>query len=106
MKMFAPLGMVKGLTDHQVDQLSKGSAYARKADLPTLEQAVESGSWLVGTPESIAEKLMEIQDRYPALKSINVGQVIGTPENVILEQLERFGKEVMPKVRKENLAKI
>ena len=106
LKMFAPLGMVKGLTDHQVDQLSKGSAYARKADLPTLEQAVESGSWLVGTPESIAEKLMEIQDRYPALKSINVGQVIGTPENVILEQLERFGKEVMPKVRKENLAKI
>ena len=56
--------------------------------------------------QMIAEKLMEIQDRYPALKSINVGQVIGTPEHVILEQLERFGKEVMPKVRKENLAKI
>ena len=106
LKMFAPLGMVKGLTDHQVDQLSKGSAYARKADLPTLEQAVESGSWLVGTPESIAEKLMEIQDRYPALKSINVGQLIGTREHVILEQLERFGQEVMPKVRKENLATI
>ena len=106
MKMFGPLGMVKGLTDHQVDQLSKGSDFARNANLPTLEQAVESGSWLVGTAESIAEKLMEIQDRYPALKSINVGQVIGTPENVILEQLERFGKEVMPKVKKEKLAKI
>ena len=105
LKMFGPLGMVKGLTDHQVDQLSKGSEFARNADLPTLEQAVESGSWLVGTPESIAEKLMEIQDRYPALKSINVGQVIGTPENVIVEQLERFGKEVMPKVNKEKLAK-
>ncbi len=105
LKMFGPLGMVKGLTDHQVDQLSKGSEFARNADLPTLEQAVKSGSWLVGTPESIAEKLMEIQDRYPALKSINVGQVIGTPENVILEQLERFGKEVMPKVNKEKLAK-
>ena len=48
---------------------------------------------------------MEIQDRYPALKSINVGQVIGTPENVILEQLERFGTEVMPKVKKAKLAK-
>ena len=106
MKMFGPLGMVKGLTDHQVDQLSKGSDFARNANLPTLEQAVESGSWLVGTAESVAEKLMEIQDRYPALKSINVGQVIGTPENVILEQLERFGKEVMPKVKKEKLAKI
>ena len=48
---------------------------------------------------------MEKQHRYTALTSNNVGQVIGTPENVILEQLERFGKEVMPKVNKEKLAK-
>ena len=103
MKMFGPLGMVKGLTDHQVQQLSIGSDSARKANFPTLEQAVESGSWLVGTADSIAEKLMEIQDRYPALKSINVGQVIGTPEKVILEQLERFAKEVINKKNTYNI---
>lgn len=105
MKMFAPLGMVKGLTDDQIHQLSKGSRFAKNADLPTLEQAVESGSWLVGTPESITEKLLEIQDRYPGLKAINVGQVIGTPEKIILEQLDRFGKEIMPKIKKTEFSK-
>ena len=105
MKMFAPLGMVKGLTDDQIGQLSRGSHFAKNANLPTLEQAVESGSWLVGTPESITEKLLEIQDRYPGLKAINVGQVIGTPEKIILEQLDRFGKEIMPKVKKTEFSK-
>ena len=105
MKMFAPLGMVKGLTDDQIGQLSRGSRFAKNAKLPTLEQAVESGSWLVGTPESIAEKLLEIQDRYPGLKTINVGQVIGTPEKIILEQLDRFGKEIMPKIKNPEFSK-
>jgi alkanesulfonate monooxygenase SsuD/methylene tetrahydromethanopterin reductase-like flavin-dependent oxidoreductase (luciferase family) len=105
MKMFAPLGMVKGLTDDQIGQLSKGSHFAKNANLPTLEQAVESGSWLVGTPESITEKLLEIQDRYLGLKAINVGQVIGTPEKIILEQLDRFGKEIMPKIKKQQFSK-
>jgi alkanesulfonate monooxygenase SsuD/methylene tetrahydromethanopterin reductase-like flavin-dependent oxidoreductase (luciferase family) len=105
MKMFAPLGMVKGLTDDQIGQLSRGSHFAKNANLPTLEQAVESGSWLVGTPESITEKLLEIQDRYLGLKAINVGQVIGTPEKVILEQLDRFGKEIMPKIKKQQFSK-
>ncbi|MDC0035800.1 LLM class flavin-dependent oxidoreductase [Chloroflexi bacterium] len=99
MKMFAPLGFVRGLTDLQIDQLSKGGQLAKSANLPTLEQAVKAGSWLVGTPESITSKLLEIQDRYPGLKAINVGQVIGTPEKVIVEQLGRFGKEIMPKIK-------
>ncbi|PZC43376.1 MAG: Flavin-dependent oxidoreductase, luciferase family [Chloroflexi bacterium] len=105
MKMFAPLGMVKGLTDEQIGQLSKGSHFAKNANLPTLEQAIESGSWLVGTPESITEKLLEIQGRYLGLKAINVGQVIGTPEKIILEQLDRFGKEIMPKIKKQQFSK-
>jgi alkanesulfonate monooxygenase SsuD/methylene tetrahydromethanopterin reductase-like flavin-dependent oxidoreductase (luciferase family) len=99
MKMFAPLGFVRGLSDKQIEALDKGGHVARTANLPTLEDAVSSGSWLVGTPESIVEKLLEIQDRYPGLKTVNVGQVVGTPENVIVEQLERFGKEVLPKVK-------
>ena len=99
MKMFAPLGFVRGLSDKQIKALDKGGHEARTANLPTLEEAVSSGSWLVGTPESIVEKLLEIQDSYPGLKTVNAGQVVGTPENVIVEQLERFGKEVLPKVK-------
>jgi len=95
MKMFAPLGFVRGLSDTQIDALGSGSA-AKTAGLPTLKESVEAGNWLVGTPESITEKLMKLQDRYPGLEMVNVGQVIGTPQEVIEEQLQRFGEEVIP----------
>ena len=95
MKMFAPLGFVRGLTNQQIADLGD-PAKARHAGLPTLEEAVAGGSWLCGPPESIIEKIQDIQERYPGLEAINVGSVVGTPQNVILEQLEWFGTEVMP----------
>ena len=95
MKMFAPLGFVRGLTNQQIADLGD-PAKARQAGLPTLEEAVAGGSWLCGPPESVIEKIQDIQERYPGLEAINVGSVVGTPQNVILEQLEWFGTEVMP----------
>ena len=95
MKMFAPLGFVRGLTDDQLDALAD-PARAPHADLPTLESAVESGSWLVGTPEQIIERMEDIEKRWPGLDHVNMGLPVGTPQSVILEQLEAFGKEVMP----------
>ncbi len=95
MKMFAPLGFVRGLTSQQMADLAD-PAKARHAGLPTLEEAVTGGSWLCGPPEQIIEKIQDIQDRYPGLEAVNVGSVIGTPQSVILEQLEWFGTEVMP----------
>ena len=99
MKMFAPLGFVRGLSDQQITALGSGSQ-ARSAGLPTIEAAVEAGAWLCGPPESVAEKIDDLQTRYPGLEQINIGSVIGTPQSVILEQLERFGKEVMPNFKK------
>ena len=95
MKMFAPLGFVRSLTEDQIEAIADPRR-ARSAGLPTLKQAVDAGAWLCGPPESITEKLMAIQEKYPGLESVNVQQVIGTPQSVILEQLERFAKEVMP----------
>ena len=95
MKMFAPLGFVRGLTSQQIADLGD-AAKAPFAGLPTLEQAVEAGSWLAGPPDLIAEKIRDVQERYPGLESINVGSVIGTPQDVIVEQLDIFGREVMP----------
>ena len=95
MKMFAPLGFVRGLTDGQIEAIADPKR-ARSANLPTLEQAIEAGSWLCGPPELIIEKLQDAQDRYPGLEEVNVGSVIGTPQSVILEQLEIFAREVMP----------
>ena len=44
-----------------------------------------------------AFKLLELQDKYPGLERVHVGCTrMGTPLEVILEQLERFVKQVMP----------
>ena len=95
MKMFGPLGFVRGLTDDQISALGDPSR-VRSAGLPTLEQAVEEGSWLCGPPDLIIEKLMKTQENYPGLQQVNVGNVIGTPQSVILEQLQWFSEDVMP----------
>ena len=95
MKMFAPLGFVRGLTDEQIAAIGDPKK-ARSAGLPTIEQAVEAGAWLCGPPELIIEKLADVQERLPGLESVNMGNAVGTPQSVILEQLEWFAKEVMP----------
>jgi len=99
MKMFAPLGFVRGLSDEQMTSLGRGSE-ARTAGLPTMQDAVKSGAWVVGPPERVTEKIMELQDRYPGLEEINVGaSVMSTEQTVILDQLDLFGKEVMPRFK-------
>ncbi len=103
MKMFAPLGFVRGLSDGQIEAIADPKR-VRSANLPTLEQAIEAGSWLCGPPELIIEKLQDAQDRYPGLEEVNVGSVIGTPQSVILEQLEIFAREVMPAFQSQDRA--
>ena len=44
----------------------------------------------------VTEQLMSIQKQYPGLQEINVGMPVGTPQSVIIEQLEQFAEEVMP----------
>ena len=96
-KMFGPLGFVPGLTAEQLDALTDPRR-APSAGLPTIEQGVRSGSWFVGPPDGIIEKLQEVQDRYPGLEEINIGVTnMGMPLKDTLEQLEWFGEAVLPK---------
>ena len=99
MKMFAPLGFVRGLSDEQIAAIAH-PRLAPITPLPTLEEAVESGAWMVGPPERLVERLQELQQTYPGLEEVHVGQVVGTDERVILEQLDRFAVEVMPAFKK------
>jgi alkanesulfonate monooxygenase SsuD/methylene tetrahydromethanopterin reductase-like flavin-dependent oxidoreductase (luciferase family) len=94
-KMFAPLGFVKGLSPEQVEAAAD-PARARQAGLPSVAEAVKNGSWLVGPPEGIVERLLETQERWPGLEEVNVGHPVGTPERYVLEQLDLFSKQVMP----------
>ena len=99
-KMFAPLGFVSGLTPEQIEATGDRKR-ALTANLPTLQHALKAGTWLIGPPELITEQLMAIQHRYPGLEVVNVGMPVGTPQAVILEQLERFSQQVMPAFRKQ-----
>jgi hypothetical protein len=71
-------------------------ALAPTADLPRIEGAVEAGGFLAGPPHLIVEQLMALEDKYPGLERISVSHPVGTPEAVILEQLQRFAEDVMP----------
>ncbi len=93
--MFAPLGFVPGLTPEQIDAVADPKR-ARHAGLPTLRNAIKAGTWLIGPPEQIAEQLKDVEHKYPGLEVVNVGQPVGTPQAVILEQLQRFSAQVMP----------
>ena len=58
-----------------------------------------TNSTLVFTAESIKNMpaaIKALEKRYPALDRISVSLSVGVPENVALEQLDRFAKEVMP----------
>jgi alkanesulfonate monooxygenase SsuD/methylene tetrahydromethanopterin reductase-like flavin-dependent oxidoreductase (luciferase family) len=98
-KMFGPLGFAGPLSDEQIEMLADPKR-ARKAGLPTARDQMEAGSWVCGPAERIAERILEIQAAYPGLEEIMVGQPVGTPREVICEQLELFGREVMPLVRR------
>ena len=94
-KFLAPLGFVRDVTGDDLKALENPMT-ALEADLPSLRQAVEAGTWLCGPPEYIVERLRDIERKYPGLEHISVGHAIGTPQSVVLEQLAWFGKEVIP----------
>ena len=47
-------------------------------------------------PEQVIEQLKEVEQRYPGLERIGVSHPVGTPQKVVLEQLEWFSEAVMP----------
>ena len=95
LKMFGPLRLVRSLSEEQIDAMGD-PRLAPTAGLPDIERAVARGGFLCGPPELIIEQLQELEDKYPGLDRVSVGQPMGCPESVILEQLEWFAKDVMP----------
>ncbi len=95
LKMFGPLRLTRRLSEEQIRDISDRHR-APTAGLPTMEEAVQSGAFLCGPPDQVIEQLKGVEERYPGLAHINVGQPVGTPQSVILEQLQWFAEEVMP----------
>lgn len=94
-KMFGPLGFVRGLSEEQLQAIGRRGGWSA-ANIPTLEDAVATGSWYCGPPEGFIEYLQGLEEKYPGLEFVNASSAIGTPKKVLLEQLAWFAKEVMP----------
>ena len=76
---------------------------APTAKLPRIEDAVKSGGFLTGSANEIIDHLKKLEKAYPGLDRISISPSLGVPESVILEQLERFAKEVMPAFKNSSL---
>ena len=108
MKMFGELRLVRALSDEQIE-IMRDPKKAPTAKLPRIEDAINAGGVLCGSPEQIIEHLKALEKRYPGLDRISVSLSVGVPKSACLEQLERFATEVMPafqgaKVREPALA--
>ena len=95
LKMFGPLRLSRRMTEQQIIDVSDRNV-APTADLPDIEGAVNGGAFLCGPPDQVIEQLKALEERYPGLSRLNVSQPVGTPQSVILEQLQWFAEEVMP----------
>jgi alkanesulfonate monooxygenase SsuD/methylene tetrahydromethanopterin reductase-like flavin-dependent oxidoreductase (luciferase family) len=108
MKMFGELRLVRALSDAQIE-IMRDPKRAPTAKLPRIEDAINAGGVLCGSPEQIIEHLKALEKRYPGLDRVSVSLSVGVPKSACLEQLERFATEVMPafqgaKVRESALA--
>ncbi len=95
MKMFGELRLVRALSDEQI-VIMRDPKRAPTAKLPRIEDAINAGGVLCGSPEQIIEHLKGLEKRYPGLERVSVSLSVGVPKSVALEQLERFATEVMP----------
>jgi alkanesulfonate monooxygenase SsuD/methylene tetrahydromethanopterin reductase-like flavin-dependent oxidoreductase (luciferase family) len=103
MKMFGELRLVRALTEEQIE-IMRDPRRAPAAKLPRLEDAINSGGFLCGSPAQVVEHLKALERRYPGLDRISVSLSVGVPKAACLEQLERFATEVMPEFAAAKLA--
>lgn len=95
-KFMGPLGMLRYSEEHVK------AVAARQAQSPTsasLENGVKNRSWLCAPPADIVAYLKEIERRYPGLDHVMIAWALGTPRALMIEQLTRFAREVMPAFR-------
>ena len=97
-KMFGPLGFLGPLKKEQHVALGQRGGVS-KAGIPTLEDSCDNGAWYCGPPSGFVEFLQKLGEDFPGLDAVNVQSAMGTPEVIMVEQLERFASDVMPAFR-------
>jgi alkanesulfonate monooxygenase SsuD/methylene tetrahydromethanopterin reductase-like flavin-dependent oxidoreductase (luciferase family) len=95
-KVMAPLGMLRYSEEHV------RAVAARQPQSPTtasLENGVRNRSWLCGPSADIVASHTQVERRYPGLDHVMIACANGTPRDLMVEQLTRFAREVMPAFR-------
>ena len=65
--------------------------------IPTLEQSVEQRTWVIGTPEEVAEGISFYVEALGGLKHLTLfPQMPGDTYDQCAEQVHRLGGEVLP----------
>ena len=99
-KMFAPLGFVRPITKEQIAMVADPGR-ARSAGLPNPREQ----GWVLGPAERLVDKLIELEGQFPGLEEVMIGQPVGAPSGILLEQLELVGREVIPAFRERQAAR-
>ena len=94
MKFAGPLGVMPLTPEQNESVVNKGRTAG--VALPTLDEAVEAGSWLCGRAEDVVEALKGIEEKYPGVERVNIAAVMGMPLEVFKDQLGIISEEVMP----------
>ncbi|WP_197063572.1 LLM class flavin-dependent oxidoreductase [Novosphingobium malaysiense] len=88
---------------HSVEDLmalghpSTARATAKKMGYkPLAERAKDNSALLYGTADEIIASLKRLEEKYPALETLILHPPELTHSGIMLEQMERFAKEVMP----------
>jgi alkanesulfonate monooxygenase SsuD/methylene tetrahydromethanopterin reductase-like flavin-dependent oxidoreductase (luciferase family) len=92
-KFMAPLGMLRYSEEHVT---AVAARQAQSATAASLENGVRNRSWLCGSPADVTAYLQAVQARYPGLEHVMIAWALGTPRELMIEQLTRFAREVMP----------
>ncbi len=96
-KFMAPLGMLRYSEEHVKAVAARQAQSPRAA---SLENGVANRSWLCGSPADVVAYLREVEARYPGLEHVMIAWALGTPRDLMIEQLTRFAAEVMPAFRR------
>ncbi len=85
-------------------QLDRGKI--RQMNLPDVEKRVKDGNLAFGSPKEVADRLIEMAERMGAnrmLLNLNLGAL---PHEMFLEQVRRFGREVLPRLQAHQVKKV
>jgi alkanesulfonate monooxygenase SsuD/methylene tetrahydromethanopterin reductase-like flavin-dependent oxidoreductase (luciferase family) len=91
-KWFAPFGFVR----YADDQGRPWGTPGAPAGVPTIEEGLKQKAWLVGTADTVLDRLQALEDEYPGLEDIVLHWPEGMGAAEWKAQLRRFAAEVMP----------